>query len=232
MTTGTSGSSAIRYPEATVTSQDMPRITWLPVQTRPLLGRVDFGMRSGRGQLHVFFEDFDQAKGVERDRPCRRDRTRRRAFPTDSGRLTQECTRPIHISSRSTASCSSPGDFGGDRARPVRRRSISDRMGPGGDAAAGRPRPSTRPWSSTAIELVDVRDRRRPRPRSQSVHVARTGARSDPWVAHARNPVKTDARSARPGGTPFVVDGVLYRPGQDSMVGRTAVESSSIGSTP
>ena len=36
-----------------------------------------------------------------------------------------------------------------------------------------------------------------------------------PWDAHAGNPVKTDARSARPGGTPFVVDGALYRPSQD-----------------
>jgi hypothetical protein len=37
-----------------------------------------------------------------------------------------------------------------------------------------------------------------------------------PWTAHAANPVKTDARSARPGGTPFVVDGRLYRPSQDN----------------
>jgi hypothetical protein len=37
-----------------------------------------------------------------------------------------------------------------------------------------------------------------------------------PWVPHAANPVKTDARSCRPAGTPFVKDGILYRPGQDS----------------
>ena len=36
-----------------------------------------------------------------------------------------------------------------------------------------------------------------------------------PWTAHARNPVKTDARGARPGGVPFVHEGVLYRPTQD-----------------
>jgi hypothetical protein len=36
-----------------------------------------------------------------------------------------------------------------------------------------------------------------------------------PWTAHARNPVKTDARSARPAGTPFVRGGALYRPAQD-----------------
>lgn len=37
-----------------------------------------------------------------------------------------------------------------------------------------------------------------------------------PWTAHARNPVKCDIRSARPGGTPFVHGGQLYRPSQDS----------------
>jgi hypothetical protein len=36
-----------------------------------------------------------------------------------------------------------------------------------------------------------------------------------PWISHARNPVKTDVRSARPGGPPFVHEGLLYRPAQD-----------------
>ncbi len=37
-----------------------------------------------------------------------------------------------------------------------------------------------------------------------------------PWSAHPLNPVVRDVRCARPAGTPFVVDGTLYRPGQDS----------------
>jgi hypothetical protein len=36
-----------------------------------------------------------------------------------------------------------------------------------------------------------------------------------PWTPHPRNPVKTDVRSSRPAGTPFVSNGVLYRPAQD-----------------
>jgi len=36
-----------------------------------------------------------------------------------------------------------------------------------------------------------------------------------PWQPHPGNPVKIDVRSARPGGTPFLQDGVLYRPAQD-----------------
>lgn len=35
------------------------------------------------------------------------------------------------------------------------------------------------------------------------------------WTAHESNPIKTDVRGARPGGTPFVRDGMLYRPAQD-----------------
>lgn len=38
---------------------------------------------------------------------------------------------------------------------------------------------------------------------------------SGPWIAHVANPVKTDIRSARPAGTPFIVDGTLYRPAQN-----------------
>ena len=36
-----------------------------------------------------------------------------------------------------------------------------------------------------------------------------------PWTSHPMNPVKSDVRSARPAGTPFVSDGKLYRPAQD-----------------
>lgn len=35
------------------------------------------------------------------------------------------------------------------------------------------------------------------------------------WQPHGQNPVKSDMRSARPGGTPFVHEGALYRPAQD-----------------
>ncbi|MFZ0487861.1 MAG: hypothetical protein WAL83_12750 [Arenicellales bacterium] len=36
-----------------------------------------------------------------------------------------------------------------------------------------------------------------------------------PWAPHLLNPVKLDVTSSRPGGTPFVHDGQLYRPAQD-----------------
>ena len=40
-----------------------------------------------------------------------------------------------------------------------------------------------------------------------------------PWRPHPGNPVKVDARSSRPGGTPFRVGGRLYRPAQDCSRG-------------
>jgi hypothetical protein len=36
-----------------------------------------------------------------------------------------------------------------------------------------------------------------------------------PWEPHPLNPIVRDIRSARPAGTPFALDGVLYRPAQD-----------------
>jgi hypothetical protein len=40
-----------------------------------------------------------------------------------------------------------------------------------------------------------------------------------PWKPHALHPVKCDVRCSRPGGTPFLHDGQLYRPAQDSSAG-------------
>lgn len=36
-----------------------------------------------------------------------------------------------------------------------------------------------------------------------------------PWLAHPLNPIKSDVRSARPAGTPFVHNGKVFRPSQD-----------------
>ncbi len=41
-------------------------------------------------------------------------------------------------------------------------------------------------------------------------------ALTGPWTPHVANPVMTDDRSARPGGTPFSAGGQLYRPSQDN----------------
>ena len=47
------------------------------------------------------------------------------------------------------------------------------------------------------------------------LHVWSAPALAGPWAAHSLNPVKIDVGSSRPGGTPVLVDGALYRPAQD-----------------
>jgi hypothetical protein len=47
------------------------------------------------------------------------------------------------------------------------------------------------------------------------LHLWYAEAITGPWHAHPGNPVKVDVRSSRPGGTPFMHGGVLYRPAQD-----------------
>jgi hypothetical protein len=47
------------------------------------------------------------------------------------------------------------------------------------------------------------------------LHLWHAPSITGPWSPHPANPVKVDVRSARPAGTPFVVDGTLYRPAQD-----------------
>lgn len=55
-----------------------------------------------------------------------------------------------------------------------------------------------------------------------------------PWRCHSANPVKQDIRSARPAGTPFIQDGILYRPSQDCsrMYGGKIIINKVISLTP
>ncbi|MGC2239444.1 MAG: hypothetical protein WA726_01245 [Acidimicrobiia bacterium] len=47
------------------------------------------------------------------------------------------------------------------------------------------------------------------------LHVFHAPRLAGPWEPHALNPVKTNISSSRPGGTPFMHDGMLFRPAQD-----------------
>ena len=54
---------------------------------------------------------------------------------------------------------------------------------------------------------------------NHELHIFHADRIDGPWSEHARDPVKVDVRSSRPAGTPFVRDGVLYRPAQDCAGG-------------
>lgn len=53
------------------------------------------------------------------------------------------------------------------------------------------------------------------RDKISKLHVAWADDLAGPWHAHPANPVRVDASSSRPGGTPLVVDGQLVVPMQD-----------------
>lgn len=54
---------------------------------------------------------------------------------------------------------------------------------------------------------------------NHKLHLWYAPALEGPWTPHPLNPIKTDIRSARPAGTPFICDGELYRPAQDCSRG-------------
>jgi len=51
------------------------------------------------------------------------------------------------------------------------------------------------------------------------LHAQHASTLAGPWSAHACNPLKTDVRGTRPGGTLFHHEGALYRPAQDGTHG-------------
>jgi len=53
------------------------------------------------------------------------------------------------------------------------------------------------------------------RSRGTELFVSYADSPCGPWFAHRKGPVKKDPGSSRPGGTPFVYMGKLYRPAQD-----------------
>lgn len=53
----------------------------------------------------------------------------------------------------------------------------------------------------------------------RELHVAFADALAGPWQVHGANPVRVDLASARPGGTPFVVDGMVHLPTQNCVGG-------------
>ncbi len=51
-----------------------------------------------------------------------------------------------------------------------------------------------------------------------ALYVYHAPALEGPWTAHVLNPVKTDVRSSRPAGTPFMHQGQLFRPARDNSL--------------
>jgi hypothetical protein len=201
----------IDAPIEQVSSLAAPSVTWLPLRGDHF-SADPFGIERD-GVLHVFFEDFDQ-------------RTARGAI--------------AHLTVAQDGSVSDPEivlDPGVHASYPY----LIEHEGtvfmlPETSAAGeltlyeaiefpGRWRPAVTllPGVPAAdASIVEFEGRwwmfatRLDRGANQNLFVWHASTPFGPWAPHALNPVKTDARSARPAGTPYISDGVLHRPSQDN----------------
>ena len=199
--------------EQVLTSMQRPEIRWLP--TVPGHYAADpFGLERD-GTLHVFFEDFDHRTGV--------------------GSI-------CHVSIATDGTVSEPESVlnpGVHASYPFLVEHEGQVFMLPETSAAGelilyRADDFPRAWrpAATLLEGIPVLDAsvieydgrwwmfatRQDRGGNQNLFVWHAPALFGPWAPHAANPVKTDARSARPGGTPFFFNGQLYRPSQDDSL--------------
>ncbi len=213
--------AVIRQPEWNVGVIDAPieqvgnglppgGIHWFP--TRPGFFAADpFGVER-EGTLHVFFESYDQRRGLGSIWHVPVD--------ADGGAGTPEpvIERDVHLSYPFVIE---------DRGRTF----LMPEMSMAGKLELFEADDFPRGWRPVATLLDGVmvadasmvlfEDRwwlfatRADLGDNHSLWIWHAYAVEGPWIPHLDNPVKIDIRSARPAGTPFVSDGVLHRPAQD-----------------
>ena len=187
-----------------------PRITWLPARAGHFAADP-FGVDRG-GVLHVLFEDFDQVGGIGSIQHVSIAGNGEVSVPQRVLETPGHASYPFlieHAGSIFMLPETSSADelvlyeadpFPG-RWRPVR--ALLSGV-PAVDASVVHH--EGRWWMfATRIDRGD----------NHNLFVWHAAELDGPWLAHRANPVKTDVRSTRPGGTPFVHDGALYRPAQD-----------------
>ena len=188
-----------------------PTVTWLPLR-RNHFAADPFGIERD-GLLHIFFEDFDQrtSRGVIAHLAMAADRTvSEPEVVLDPGVHT---SYPYLIEHDGTVfmlpETSAAGELVLYEAIDFPR--------------LWRPAATLLPGVPAAdATIVEYEGRwwmfatRVDRGANHNLFVWHAPTPTGPWAAHALNPVKTDARSARPAGTPFLVAGRLRRPGQDN----------------
>lgn len=188
-------------------------VRWLPAPARGTFRADPFGFVDGEGQLHVLYEKYDhaQAKGeIARLRPKRDNVLKRSRTLLD---LPQHLSYPF-VLQHEGRTCVIPEQAATGRVQLYALDAALTRMDP---VATLLEEPLFDPtpvhWQGrwwlfgTKAPLTNA-----------ELFLYHAPTLTGPFVPHALNPVKTDVRSARPAGTPFVHDGVLYRPGQDSSL--------------
>ena len=201
----------IDTPIAEVSSLGAPSVTWLPL--RPDRFAADpFGIERD-GILHVFFEDFDQltARGAIAHLTVDQDGTvSEPEIVLDPG---VHASYPYLIEHDGSVYMLPETSAAGELVLyeavdfPGRWRPLVTLL-PGVPAADASIVEFEGRWWMFATRLD--------RGANQNLFVWYASSPFGPWTPHALNPVKTDARSARPAGTPYVSGGRLHRPSQDN----------------
>lgn len=202
----------VRRPIAAfLSSEDIGPVTWLP--TRPGRYAADpFGLERD-GSVHILFEDFDLRKGRAVISQCTVDDTGTSSEPE------QVLDAGCHVSYPYLVQADGAVWMIPETADAAELRLY---------VAADFPRR----WrlETTLLKGVQVSDptvilhegrwwlfgTSRGHGVDHALRIWHAPDLTGPWTIHQVDPVKVDARSARPGGTPFQVDGALYRPSQDS----------------
>lgn len=188
-----------------------PEIHWTPAPSSPRFLADPFGVHRGGADLEIFAEEFDY--GPNRGWIC--------CFEFNSGRFTPPRTiidagvhmsYPFILEHRGRRLCIPECQMGGAvdawQSAPDGSWARAGRLIPGATLLDATPVLYEGRWWLFATDATDFPDAR--------LLIWHAPDLLGPWQPHGANPVKCDVRSARPGGTPFFHDGVLYRPAQDS----------------
>lgn len=188
-------------------------VRWLPAPGTSSFRADPFGYMAADGQLNVLYEKYDHSTGTgsiarlrpKRDNVLKRSRTMLETEGHLSYPYVVERDGQVYVIPESAAS---------GRVDLHRVNSENDGLDP---VATLLDEPLFDPtlfqhdgrwWLfGTKAPLTNV-----------NLHAYCADRFEGPYRPHLLNPIKQDIRSARPGGTPFVHDGQLWRPAQDSSL--------------
>jgi hypothetical protein len=188
-----------------------PPVLWLPLQPGHFAADPFGIVRDGR--LHVFFEDLDQRAGIgnihhvavdEDGRPSSSEVVLDPGVHASYPFLVEDAGRVFML-----PEIAASGDLVLFEAA-----SFPSRWEPVATLLAGVP--ALDPTVFRHHDRWWLFATRLDRGANSDLFIWHAERLTGPWTSHRDQPVKTDVRSARPAGTPFLHDGSLYRPSQDS----------------
>lgn len=200
-----------------VESADQPDVEWLPDLPRNRFFSDPFAIKRGN-EIVILFEDFDQhsSRGVISA-----------VRSTDNGRTFSEATpvtgsvfnAPVHkaypflLEYQGSIYCVPETCEAGEIALyravdfPLKWERVCPLLEGAGGIDATPFEYQGRWWMFYATQEGGS---------NLKLYLASAPQLEGPWAPHPQNPLKTDIGSARPAGTPFMHNGALYRPAQDS----------------